>query len=543
MKLTRLFFRTMRETPSDADTVSNQLLQRAGFVSKQGAGIYSFMPLGYRTLRKIEAIIREEMESVGAQEIMPPVLPSENEGAAGSRTAVLAGTVADAIRSYRDLPLLLYRVGPAYRENFRHRMGIMHSREYLAADACSFDRSREGLDGSYKAVCGAYERIFHRLGLKCFVTSGFGGKKTVSQEFIAESDGGDAGFIVCSGCGYAARTETAECTAVPAACEPDSLMPEEVATPDAGTIQEVSSFLGCRGSDIAKTIIYSADGSLIAAMVRGDREISEEKLKILLGCRNLEMADAESVRKVTGAEIGFAGPVGLPVRIIADMELSNGGSFIVGANRTGYHLKHVVPCRDFKAEFADIRMIAEDDSCPRCKSPIEFRKGISLAYISKLDEKTAEEYGCRYRDESETSHPMFMGYYMLDIYRLMAAAAEQHHDENGIIWPMEIAPYQAVIVPVNILDEKQAETAEELYRRLGEIGAEVLLDDRNERAGVKFKDADLMGIPVRINIGRKAAEGLAELKLRNKSEVLEIPLEDAAERVLEEIGRHCCNTC
>lgn len=564
MRLTRLFFQTMRETPSDAEIISHQLMLRAGLIRKQAAGIYSFMPLGYRVLRKIEAIIREEMDAAGAQELlMPALLPAESYRESGRWDAfgdemfrlkdrnqrdfclgptheeAFTTTVRDCARSYRDLPLILYQIQTKYRDEIRPRFGVMRSREFIMKDAYSFDRDQEGLDASYRAMYQAYRRIFDRLGLEYIIIDADSGTMggSGSQEFTVRSEAGESEIVQCPECGYATSTEKAQCAAKAGAEAVDPLLPEAVATPDARTIAEVTGFLGCRETDLAKTILYKADGALVAAMVRGDREINEAKLKSHLGCGSLEMADEESVRNVTGAEVGFAGPVGLPVRIVADLELESCASLIVGANRTGFHLKHVAPHRDFKAEYADIRTIAGDDPCPRCGAALAFGRGIEVGHIFKLGTKYSEVLGCFFLDESGTEHPMIMGCYGIGVNRTMAAIIEQNHDENGILWPMCIAPWQVIIVPVNVLDEKQAGTAEYLYQELKKRNVEVLLDDRNERAGVKFKDADLMGIPIRINVGRKAAEGLVEFKLRHEGSAADLPVENAVAAVLEAIQK------
>jgi len=562
MKMTQLFFKTMRETPSDAEIISHQLMLRAGLIRKQAAGIYSFMPLGYRVLKKIEAIIREEMDAAGAQElIMPSLLPAESYRESGRWDAfgdemfrlkdrnqrdfclgptheeIFTETVRDYARSYRDLPLILYQIQTKYRDEIRPRFGVMRSREFVMKDAYSFDRDDDGLDVSYRAMDKAYRRIFDRLGLDYVVidadTGTMGGSG--SQEFTVKSEAGESEIVQCTECGYAASVEKAQCVAGAKAEAVDSMQPEYVATPNARTIAEVTAFLGCRDTDLAKTILYKADGKPVAAMVRGDREVNEAKLMSYLGCSSLEMADEESVTTITGAEVGFAGPVGLPVRIIADLEIEGSPRLIVGANRTGFHLKHVAPGRDFNAEYADIRIITGTDPCPRCGAALEFGRGIEAGHIFKLGTKYSESMGCIYLDETGTGHPMVMGCYGIGVNRTMAAIIEQHHDENGIIWPMSVAPYQAVIVPVNVLDEKQAEIADNIYSELQSRGVEVLLDDRSERAGVKFKDADLIGIPIRVNVGRKAAEGLVEFKLRHEDKARELPVDMAADVVLEAI--------
>lgn len=564
MRMSRLFFQTMRETPSDAEIVSHQLMMRAGMIRKLAAGIYSYMPLGYRVLRKIEGIIREEMDAIGAQELlMPALLPAECYRESGrwdvfgeemfrlrdrnqrefclgpTHEEAFTAAVRDCARSYRDLPLILYQIQTKYRDEIRPRFGVMRSREFLMKDAYSFDRDEDGLDISYQAMSQAYRRIFKRLGLDCIIIDADSGAMggSGSQEFMVRSEVGESEIVQCPSCGYAVDIEKAPCIAPDGTEAADPLMPEKVSTPDARTIREVTAFLGCRDTDLAKTILYKADGTLVAAMVRGDREINETKLKAYLGSGNLEMADEESVRSVSGAEVGFAGPVGLPVRIIVDLELERKGSLIVGANRTGFHLRHVVPRRDFEADFADIRMIAKDDPCPGCGSRMAFGRGIEVGHIFKLGTKYAEALGASYLDETGKAHPMVMGCYGIGVSRAMAAIIEQHHDENGIRWPMSVAPWQVIIVPVNVLDEKQAETAEYLYQALQKRHVEVLLDDRNERAGVKFKDADLIGIPIRINVGKKAAEGLVEFKLRNEENASTLPVESAIGAVLEAIEK------
>lgn len=562
MRMTHLFLKTMRETPSEADTIGHRLMLRAGLIRKQAAGVYSFMPLGYRALRKIEGVIREEMDAIGAQELLfPSLLPAECFSESGKIDSfgeevfrlkdryqrdlclgsgyeeIFAETVRDFARSYRDLPLVLYQVRAGYSDEAKPRFGIMRCREFMTMDACSFDRDENGPEASCEAMFNALKRIFGRIGLEYVVLgdgSGTMGDPN-AREFMVISEAGETGIVHCPGCGYAASVERAQCAAGPGIDATDPLPPEYVATPEARTIAEVTAFLGCSETDLAKTILYKADGRLIAAMVRGDRGISEAKLMSYLGCNSLEMADEESVRTVTGAEVGFAGPVGLPVRIIADLEIAGSSGFITGANRTGFHLRHVVPGRDFKAEYADIRMIAETDPCPRCGAKPEFARALMVGHVCRLGSKISGPTGCIYLDETGTGHPMAMGSCKIFLNRAMAAIIEQHHDDNGIIWPMGTAPYQAVIVPVNVLDEKQAEIAENLYRELKERGAEVLLDDRNERAGVKFKDADLIGIPVRVNVGRKIGEGLVEFRLRHEEKARDLPLDKAADAVMEAI--------
>ena len=564
MKFSNLFLPTLRETPSEAEIVSHQLMLRAGLIRKQASGIYSFLPLGLRVIRKIEQIVREEMDAAGAQELlMSALLPAESYKESGrwevfgpemfrlkdrndrdfclgpTHEEIFAETVRNDVRSYRALPLILYQIQTKYRDERRPRFGVMRSREFIMKDAYSFDRDRAGLDDSYQKMHTAYKRIFERLKLEYLIVDADSGAMggSGSQEFTVMSDIGESVIACCLACGYAANEDKAECMAAIKAEGPDVPPLEPVSTPNSHTIAEVTDFLGCKDIDLAKTLLFKADDAYIAAMVRGDRELNEAKLMGYLECSNLEMADEEHVKELTCAEVGFAGPVGLNIRLIVDQELLGSPSLIVGANKTGFHLKNVVPGRDFQAEYADIRKIAEGDSCPHCGKELQLSRGIEVGHIFKLGTKYAEALACNYLDEEGSEHPMVMGSYGIGINRSMAAIIEQNHDENGIIWPMAVAPYQVIVVPVNVQDEKQVEIAESLYKSLKDRGAEVLLDDRNERAGVKFKDADLFGIPIRINVGKKAPEGMVEFKLRHSTEVSLMAVGDAVKAALEEIHK------
>lgn len=563
MRLSKLFLPTLRETPSEAEVPSHQLMLRAGLIRKQASGVYSFLPLGLRVLFKIEKIVREEMEAAGAQELlMSALLPTESYRESGrwdvfgpemfrlkdrndrdfclgpTHEEIFAETVRNDVRSYRALPLILYQIQTKYRDELRPRYGVMRSREFIMKDAYSFDRDYDGLDESYRKMRVAYKRIFNRLGLQYLVVDADSGTMggSGSQEFMVKSDIGESTIAYCNACGYAANSEKAECPQVAPADTSNVPQPEPVATPDARTIREVTAFLGCRDQDLAKTLLYKADDTHVAAMVRGDRELNEVKLMAYLGCGSLEMADEEHVKEITGADVGFAGPVGLGIRIIADQELLGSASLTVGANRTGFHIRNVVPGRDFNAEFADIRSVAEGDLCPRCGEKLELSRGIEVGHIFKLGTKYSSALGCIYLDEAGAAHPMVMGSYGIGINRSMAVVIEQNRDDDGIIWPVSIAPYHVIIVPVNAQDEEQARVAEKLYRSLRDAGVEILLDDRNERAGVKFKDADLIGIPIRINVGRKAHGGMVEFKLRRSAEARLMTVDDALKAAIEEIN-------
>jgi prolyl-tRNA synthetase len=562
MYFSKMFLPTLREVPAEAEIMSHKWMLRAGLIRKLASGIYSFLPLGLRTLKKIENIVREEMDKAGAQELlMSALLPAESYRESGrwevfgpemfrlkdrsdrdfclgpTHEEIFTETVKHGVRSYRGLPLILYQIQTKYRDEIRPRFGVMRSREFIMKDAYSFDRDEAALDISYKRMDKAYRRVFDRLGLDYKVVEADSGAMggSGSQEFMVISEIGEDGIAYCKACGYGANEEKASCIEPKEPIIEEKLPIEKIFTPNIHTISELAGFLGCEPTKMAKTLILKADDKLVAAMVRGDRELNEVKLKNVLGCTELEIADAESVRIATNAEVGFAGPIGLKIKIIADYEVAHGKNLIVGANETDHHLINVNIGRDFEAEIHDIRSIAEGDVCPCCGQEITLARGIEVGHIFKLGTKYSEQLKCNYIDESGNEQPMVMGCYGIGINRVMAAVIEQNNDDKGIIWPMEIAPYHVIIVPVNVLDETVMNIAQNMYEKLIEANVEVILDDRNERAGVKFNDADLIGIPIRINIGRKAAEGLVEFKLRDGNEVITMPVDEALEKILLEV--------
>lgn len=562
MYFSKMFLPTLREVPAEAEIMSHKLMLRAGLIRKLASGIYSFLPLGLRVLKKVEQVVREEMDRAGAQELlMSALLPAESYRESGRWEAfgpemfklkdrndrefclgptheeIFTETVKNSVRSYRVLPVTLYQIQTKYRDEIRPRFGVMRSREFIMKDAYSFDRDEAGLDISYKQMYKAYRRIFDRLGLDYKVVEADSGAMggSGSQEFMVIYDIGEDGIAYCEACGYGANEEKASCSPPKNQVDEAGLPTEKIFTPNIHTIAELTEFLVCDATKVAKTLIYKADDKLVAAMVRGDRELNEVKLKNVLKCTELEMAEAESVCNVTNAEVGFAGPIGLKIRIIADHEVAQGKNLIVGANETDYHLINVSMGRDFAAEVHDIRSIAEGDNCPCCGSKITLARGIEVGHIFKLGTKYTRALNCNYSDEDGNEQPMVMGCYGIGINRSMAAVLEQNYDDNGIIWPMEIAPYHVIIVPVNVLDQAVMNIAENMYKRLDEAGVEVILDDRNERAGVKFMDADLIGIPIRINIGRKAAEGIVEYKPRRGKEAINLTVSEAIEKILAEI--------
>lgn len=569
MKVSKMFIPTLREVPAEAEIASHKLMLRAGLMRKLASGIYSFLPLGYRSFRKVEEIIRQEMDRAGAQElIMSALLPAETYQASGrwevfgpemfrlkdrhdrdfclgpTHEEVFTETVRNETRSYRSLPMTLYQIQTKYRDERRPRFGVMRSREFVMKDAYSFDRDEAGLDISYTAMYDAYRRIFDRCCLDYIVvdadTGAMGGSG--SQEFMVKSEIGEAAIAYCDSCGYAANDEKAQCVPDISNTQDAELALQKVETPNSRTIEELVAFFGVSSKEFAKTLIYKADGKLVAAIVRGDRELNETKLQNHLGCIELTMADSSDVSSVTGAQVGFAGPVGLKTYVVVDPEVAGMKNFITGANETGYHLKNVNIGRDFTpSAILDIRNITEGDKCPKCGASIKIARGIEVGHIFKLGTKYSKALSCVYLDESGKEQPMVMGCYGIGVNRTMAAVIEQNNDENGIIWPIAVAPYHVTIVTVNTTDSVQLEVSEKIYSALSASGVEVIWDERDERPGVKFKDADLIGIPIRITVGKKAGSGVVEYKLRKDSQVRELSIDEAVaearKTVFEALGK------
>ena len=565
MRMSKLLMPTLREVPAEAEIASHRLMLRAGLIRKLAAGIYSYLPLGLRTLKKVEQIVREEMDRAGAQELlMSALLPAEAYQASGrwdvfgpsmfklkdrgERDFCLGPTheelftqcVIDNVKSYKEYPMTLYQIQTKYRDEGRPRFGVIRSREFVMKDAYSFDLDEKGLDESYKKMYDAYNRIFTRLGLDFTVVDADSGAMggSGSQEFMVKSPVGEDGIAYCESCGYAANYEKCEC--IPQAAEQieGDLPMEKIETPNAHTIDELVESLGMKAHNFAKTIIYKADDKYIAAMVRGDRDVNEVKLKNLVGCTDdLELAEPAMVREITKAQVGFAGPIGIDIPVYADKEIELMRNFVVGANETDMHFKNVNIGRDFTPDtVADIRVVVTGDKCPKCGGEIKSEQGIEVGHIFKLGTKYSDALGLKYLDESGQQKTVIMGCYGIGVTRCVAAAVEQLHDDNGIIWPVSIAPYQAIIVTANYKDEEQVKASEKLYQEFLDAGIDVLFDDRNERAGVKFKDADLIGIPVRVVVGKKVGEGIVEYKERKMDTAVEIPMSDATKKVKEFIN-------
>ncbi len=562
MRMKNLLVPTLREVPAEAEITSHKLMLRAAYIRKLAAGIYSYLPLGLKTLRKVEQIVREEMDRAGAQELlMPALLPAEVYQSSGrwevfgpsmfklkdrgdrdfclgpTHEEPFTQTVIDEVRSYKEYPMTLYQIQTKYRDEGRPRFGLMRGREFIMKDAYSFDLDAAGLDISYKKMYEAYCRIFDRLGLDYTVVDADSGAMggSGSQEFMVKSPVGEDGIAYCDACGYAANYEKAVCVPEEKEFATEELPVEKIETPDVHTIEELVNFLGCEPYMFAKTIIYKADDKYIAAMVRGDREINEVKLKNLVGATDdLELAAPAIVRDLTNAQVGFAGPIGLSIPVYADLEVAQMKNMVVGANETNYHLKNVNINRDFElAAVCDIRVITDGDACPRCGKPIKTAQGIEVGHIFKLGTKYSDALGLNYLDESGKPKTVVMGCYGIGVTRCLAAAIEQGNDENGIILPVSIAPFEVIVIPVNAKDEEQLKMAESIYEELKNAGIDALLDDREERAGVKFKDAELIGIPLRIVVGKKCAEGIVEYRLRKDTQARELTKEEAVKEAAE----------
>ncbi len=568
MKYSQLFIPTVKEVPADAEVPSHQLMIRAGLMRKVASGTYVYLPLGWRILLKVIAIVREEMNRAGAQEILVPCLqPRELWQRTGRDTdygetmfrledrhgrwnvlgptaeEVFTSMAAGEISSYKQLPINLYQISQKFRDEFRPRFGVIRSREFIMKDAYSFDADAESLHKSYMAMYEAYCRVFARCGLEYVIVEAESGEMggSGSHQFTIPCESGEDTIVYTEDGSYAANLEKAAVDPLPnkeAAGEAPT--PEDVHTPEVGTIEAVCEFLKTAPEDMIKTLIYTCEGQTVAALVRGDHELNPEKFAQILGGKHSELADEETIEKTTGAKVGFAGPVALAEkvdRMIVDHGVAAMPVGVSGANKTDYHTKNVVPGRDFALDgenvtVADIRFAVEGDTYEG--APLLFKRGIEVGQVFKLGTKYSTKLGCTFLDEQGKEHPCLMGCYGIGVNRIVASAVELGNDKNGIIWPITIAPFEAIVTSVNQDDDEVASTAERIYEELTERGVEVLLDDRVMRAGVKFKDADLLGIPVRVTVGKKSlAEGNVEIKLRRESERSDVPLDKAAGRIAE----------
>lgn len=555
MKLSESFFYTLREDAKDEESTSGNLLVRSGMIKKSSGGVYMIMPMGKRVLRKIEAIIREEMDATGAQELsMPALILEDIYVKSGRRDAfganmfalkdrydkayVLGPTHEELFalaagmkgKSYKDFPYNLYQIQTKYRDETRPRYGLIRTREFVMKDAYSFDTDLNGLHESYMKMFHAYCRIFDRLHLRYKIvkadTGAMGG--LLSEEFQAICEIGEDMVVGCEHCDFSSNMEITE--VVDTAKESDAAYEslEMVETPNAKTIEEVAAFFHKTPADFVKTLLYQVDGKeIVAFLLRGDRELNETKALKLLRANEMELASFTDVERITKAKVGFAGPIHLDgVKIIMDRQITKMRNFIVGANRSDYHYINA-NLKDFKAdEIADISLVKEGDICPQCQAKLTFTKGIEVGNTFKLGTKYADSLGLQYLDRDNKLKPVVMGSYGIGLERCMAAVVEQYHDEAGIVWPQEIAPFTVAIVLVAIQDETQKQAAEYLYQQLQSAGIDVLFDDRKERPGVKFKDMELIGIPYRITVGRGISEGKVELNIRGNKDKEEIMLNE-----------------
>ncbi len=560
MRYSNYFIPTFKEIPSDAEIISHQLMVRAGMIRKLASGIYTYLPAGLRSVRKIETIIREEMDKAGAVELlMPAVQPAELWQESGrwdyygrellrfkdrhnhdacigpTHEEVITDLVRKEVHSYKQMPVNFYQIQTKFRDEIRPRFGLMRGREFIMKDSYSFDIDEEGATRSYENMYETYARIFQRCGLKFRAveahTGPIGGSH--SHEFMVLADTGEDQIINCLECDYAANLERADVKSANKLSKievSDMKSLEEIATPDIKTVEEVTSFLTISPDQLVKTLIYVADEEVIAALVRGDNEINEAKLKNFLGAQKVEMANSVVVAETTGAPMGFAGPVGLKVKLVADYAVEGMENFVTGGNKKDLHFKNVNLGRDFAVDgFGDLRMITPDDPCPRCGAKIQFGRGIEVGHIFMLGTKYSQALKAVFLDEIGKESPIIMGCYGIGIGRTVAAAIEQNHDENGIIFPIPISPFEVIILPLQMHETAVVETAEEIYRELIEYDIDVLLDDRDERAGVKFNDADLLGIPIRVAVGLRGIKGgQVEVRLRTEPESIVVSVKDTS---------------
>ncbi|MGG2053564.1 proline--tRNA ligase [Lysinibacillus pakistanensis] len=563
MKQSKTFIPTLREVPADADVKSHKQLLRAGFIRQNTSGVYSYLPLAKRVLSKIENIIREEMEAINSIELLMPALQSaelwqesgrwekygpelmrlkdrhDRDFALGpTHEEVITTLVRDEIKSYKKLPLTLYQIQTKFRDEKRPRFGLLRGREFIMKDAYSFHASRESLDETYDDMYRAYSNIFSRLGLNYRAViadaGSIGGKGT--HEFMVLSEIGEDTIAYSDTSDYAANIEMAEVVVDYQASDEALKDLEKVATPDQITIEEVSAFLNIEASNVIKSLVFDVDGELVVVLARGDHEINDIKLKNALEAGSVELASEAAIQDLLGCGVGSIGPVKLPVdvKVVADNAIKSIRNGVAGANEDGFHLINVNPERDFAVNnYLDIRFIQEGDPSPDGQGIIKFAEGIEVGHIFKLGTTYSAKMNGTFLDEQGKAQPFIMGCYGIGVSRILAAVAEQFQDENGFVWPTQLAPYDIHVVPVNTKDEAQVALADELYGLLKSYRFDVLLDDRAERAGVKFADADLIGLPVRVTVGKKATEGIVEVKFRQTGETFEWKKEEVIDRLNE----------
>ena len=566
MRWSKTFIPTMKETPADATVPSHRLMLRAGLIHQLMAGAYSYLPLGWRAVRKAEAIVREEMDAAGAVELfMPALQPIELFERTGRKDAfgnvlinfevrrgdrklhfalgptheeVITDLVSHHISSYRQLPITLYQIQTKFRNEERPRFGVLRTSEFLMKDAYSFDTSLEQLNESYDQMYRAYCRIFSRCGLEFIPVEAESGPigGDASHEFMIPAPNGEDQIVRCEGCGYAANLERADTgRESPLGSNAGTAELAKVDTPKVTSIEQVSKLLGCEPQQMIKTLIYQADGRPVAVLIRGDHEANEGKIRRALGATDVELADDDTIQKVTGAPVGFAGPVGISCDIIADHDVAAIADAVTGANEGDMHYTGVNVGRDYELSTTyDLRDAAAGDPCPNCDSALGVVHGIEVGHVFKLGTKYSVSLGAEYLDENEQRHPIIMGCYGIGVNRIVASAAETLCDDDGLVWPLAIAPYSVLVIPLNMDDEDVLTTADDIYSQLTAGGVDVLYDDRKARPGFKFKDADLVGIPLRVVVGgRGLKDGVVEVKWRTDDEPAKVPVAEAVSRVQE----------
>ena len=565
MRYSELLLPTLKETPTEAEVVSHRLLLRAGFIRKLSSGVYTYLPLGLAAIRKVEQIVREEMNRAGAQELlMPMVQPADlwkesgrwekygpellrftdrhdRESCLGpTHEEVITDLVRREIHSYRNLPINLYQIQTKFRDEIRPRFGLMRGREFIMKDGYSFDATEKGAEITYQKMYDAYQRVFKRCGLSFRAveadTGTIGG--SFSHEFMVLAETGEDTLVICRSCAYAANMEKAAVQPSQKSGEDIELLPlQKVETPGKKKVEAVCDFLGISPGELVKTMVYLADGDPVAVLVRGDHEVQPVKLKNMLGAVDVELADEKQVFDITGVPSGYLGPIGLKIPLAADQEVSAMANFTVGANEKNYHMQNANLPRDFKVfQTADLRQVTEADRCPSCGGVLELTKGIEVGHIFKLGDSYSKALNATFQDSNSEEQNFVMGCYGIGVSRTVAASIEQNHDENGIIFPLPLAPFQAIILNLDPKTEEISIAAETFYRQLQQEGLEVLLDDRDERPGIKFKDADLIGIPYRITIGKRfLQEAEVEIRTRADGETRSLSLDKARADIVSSI--------
>jgi prolyl-tRNA synthetase len=548
MKWSRTFIPTLKENPSDAEVESHKLMIRSGMIRKLSAGVYSYLPLGTKILNKVINIIRDEMDKSGAIELFLPALQpltlielsgridafgddllrmkdrhKRDIALSPTHEEVITDLVKNEVSSYKQLPLILYQVQTKFRDEARPRFGVLRSKEFLMKDAYSFDIDTDSLNKSYQKMYDTYCRIFERCKLDYLAVEADSGAMggDVSHEFMIPNENGEDVIVKCRNCDYSANMEKAESS--PIESKDDITLEElkEVSTPGMITIKEVSDFLGIEPDKMVKTLIYTYNSKSVAVLVRGDHDVNESKLAKVISGGEITLADEDAVVKLTNSPVGFAGPIGLKTQVIADQAVSMMMNCVVGGNKADTHIINANQERDFNIDkVIDIRYVTEGDRCPKCNDALDISHGIELGHVFKLGTRYSDSLGAKFLDSNGKEQPIIMGSYGIGVNRILAATIEKSHDSNGIIWPLPLAPYEVLVVPINIKDDVIMDTATKIYDDLCEEGVEVLLDDRDQRPGFKFKDADLIGVPIRITVGKRLKEtGELEIKLRSKDEV------------------------